>query len=119
MALAVDPWGNLYAGGDFTEAGGKVSYYIAKCILPKDNSITTTTTTIGCPATQVLGSDNPDLKSLRHFRDNRLAKSFWGMKLIRIYYDNAGGINAALERSPALRAYALGMIEALAPMMKR
>jgi hypothetical protein len=118
-ALAIDASGNLYAGGDFTEAGGKASYYIAKCILPKDNSTTTTTTTTPCPAEQVLGADNPDLESLRHFRDSTLANSFWGVKFIQIYYNNTGGINAALERSPALRAYARRLLETLAPMMKR
>jgi hypothetical protein len=118
-ALAVDASGNLYAGGDFTEVGGKASYYIAKCILPQDNSTSTTTTTIGCPATQVLGADNPDLESLRHFRDSTLANSLWGVKLIEIYYNNAGGINTALERSPVLREYACRLLETLAPMMKR
>jgi hypothetical protein len=118
-ALAIDASGNLYAGGDFTQAGGKTSYYIAQCILPKDTGTATTTTTIGCPATQVLGADNPNLERFRHFRDSTLAGSLWGMKLIQIYYDNAGGINAALERSPELRAYARRLLEAIAPMMKR
>ena len=34
-ALAVDASGNLYAGGDFTTAGDKVSPYIARCNIPE------------------------------------------------------------------------------------
>ena len=34
-ALAVDASGTLYAGGDFTTAGDKVSPYIARCNIPE------------------------------------------------------------------------------------
>ena len=79
----------------------------------------TTTTTTACPATQVLGADNPQLQNLRDFRDSKLVQSAIGRKVIQIYYNNAESINAALERSPALRAIASKALEAIAPMVGR
>lgn len=77
----------------------------------------TTTTTTACPATRVLGADNPQLENLYHFRDSSLAKSTLGRKVIAIYYNNAASINAAFENSPALRAAAKRVLEAIAPMV--
>jgi len=65
----------------------------------------------------VLGKDNPKLENLRSFRDNTLAKNTVGRKLIAIYYNNSESINAALNRSPALRAIAKNMLEVIAPMV--
>jgi hypothetical protein len=77
---------------------------------------TTTTTIAGpCPATQVLGADNPKLDNLRALRDSRLAQSAVGRRIIGIYYSNAASINAALERSPLLQAAARKILEAIAP----
>jgi hypothetical protein len=80
---------------------------------------TTTTTVSGktCPAQKVLGSDNPKLENLRDFRDNKLAQSVVGRRIISIYYNNAESINAVLERSPALRAVTRRVLEMLAPMV--
>jgi C1A family cysteine protease len=81
---------------------------------------TTTTTTTGiCPAKKVLGADNPKLENLRNFRDSRLTNSSVGRKVIQIYYNNAYSINAALERSPALRAATRRVLEAIAPVVGR
>jgi C1A family cysteine protease len=80
---------------------------------------TTTTTGGGCPAKKVLGADNPKLENLRDFRDSSLAQSAVGRKAIQIYYTNAGSINAALDRSPALRAAARSVLEVIAPMAGR
>ena len=82
----------------------------------------TTTTTIlvpggSCPAAYALGQDHPYLEKLRAFRDGPLAHSAPGRRIIRIYYDNAGSINAALERSSALRSAARGFFEAAALLM--
>lgn len=78
----------------------------------------TTTTTIGpCPAQKVLGEDNPKLENLRAFRDSKLTNSTAGRTFIQIYYNNAGSINAALERSPDLQAVARRILEAIAPML--
>jgi hypothetical protein len=70
-----------------------------------------------CPATKVLGSDNPQLENLRFFRDSKLSKSYIGRRIIGIYYNNADSINVALESSPALRAVARRVLEVIAPMV--
>ena len=79
-----------------------------------------TTTTVGtyglCPAQKVLGADNPKLENLRAFRDGLLAQSKVGRRITQIYYDNADSINAAFERSPALRAVAQKLFEAAASL---
>ena len=80
-------------------------------------SIGGTTTTTVCPATRVLGTDNPKLENLRDFRDTGLTRSRIGRRIIQLYYNNAATINAALERSPALRAVARRVLEVLAPMV--
>ncbi len=92
-------------------------------------AVTTTTTTIGgttttttvsgkpCPAKKALGENNPNLDNLRDFRDSKLAQSAVGRKVIQIYYNNADSINAALERSPALRAATRRVLETIAPMV--
>jgi hypothetical protein len=67
----------------------------------------------------VLGADNQKLENLRDFRDSKLAQSTVGQKFIQIYYDNADSINAALERSPALRVFTRRMLEVIAPMVGR
>jgi hypothetical protein len=87
-------------------------------------SVKTTTTTVPstttsiipapCPAETVLGQDSPDLISLRAFRDGPLTRSAVGRRLTQIYYNNAASIDAALERSPALRAAARYLFEAIA-----
>lgn len=76
---------------------------------------TTTTTAPGglCPAKKVLGEDNPKLENLRALRDGRLAQSAVGRRLIQIYYTNADSITAAIDRSPALRAAARRVLEAI------
>ena len=81
---------------------------------------TTTTTTGGgkpCPAKQVLGADNPKLEQIRDFRNSKLTKSAIGRKVIQIYYNNADSINAALDRSPALKAVTRRVLEVIAPMV--
>ena len=59
------------------------------------------------------------LENLRAFRDSRLAHSAMGRKVIRIYYNNAESINAALERSPALRAVTRRVLETIALLVRR
>ena len=82
---------------------------------------TTTTTVAGgpCPATKVLGANNPKLQNLRDFRDSGLAKSAIGRMAVKTYYNSAAFINAAIERSPALKAFAAKMLEIVAPLVVR
>jgi len=61
-----------------------------------------------CPVAGAFGKDNPDLDNLRAFRDNTLAQSAIGCKVIDVYYANAGSINAALNRSAVLRPRPVG-----------
>jgi len=72
-----------------------------------------------CPATKALGQGSPQLDNLRDFRDSRLAQSALGRKVIQIYYDNAGSITAALDRSPALQAFTKNALEMIAPLLER
>jgi hypothetical protein len=84
-----------------------------------DEPIPTTTTTVfkgPCPAQKVLGENNPKLDNLRALRDGTLARSAVGRSLILLYYNHAGSINAALDRSPALRAAARRALDAVASM---
>ena len=76
-------------------------------------------TTIGapCPATKMLGADNPKLESLRTFRDSKLAQSALGRKVIQMYYTNSGSINDTLDRNPVLQALARRMLEMIAPLV--
>ena len=66
-----------------------------------------------------MGDANPKLEQIRNFRDSSLAQSSVGRKIIQIYYNNADSINAALERSPALRAATRKVLEIIAPMLGR
>ena len=72
-----------------------------------------------CPLVNLLGENNPDLATMRSFRDTTLAKNAIGRKIISIYYNNADSINAALENSPPLRAFTREALETIAPMMER
>jgi hypothetical protein len=65
----------------------------------------------------VLGADNPKLQNLRSFRDSKLTQSAIGRKVIQIYYNNADNINAALDKSPALREAARRVLEVIAPIV--
>jgi hypothetical protein len=78
---------------------------------------TTTAWGVDCPVQKVLGEDNPDLESLRDFRDRILAQSALGRRIIEIYYNNAGNINEALDSNPALREIARKVLEMIAPMV--
>jgi len=82
-------------------------------------STTTTTVSGPCPAAQVLGEDNPTLENLRTFRDDMLAKSALGRRIINIYYSNTDSINDALERSPALRDLTRRVLELIAPAAEK
>jgi len=99
------------------------AYLVAETAPASTTSTISTTTSVPgdgpCAATQVLGADNPELENLRAFRDSTLAQSPVGRKILRIYYNNAGSINAAFERSPALRAAARRVLAVLAPMAGR
>jgi len=84
-------------------------------------SIGATTTMPGknCPISKSLGDNDPNIERFRDFRDVTLAQSAIGRRIIDIYYNNADSVNAALERSPALRALTRQVLEVIAPMVGR
>lgn len=80
-----------------------------------------TTTTIpdnkNCPLIKTLGDGNPTLEKFRTFRDSQLSQSAVGRRIIRIYYNNAGSLSAALDRSPLLRGLTRRFFNALSSRM--
>jgi hypothetical protein len=97
----------LYSGGHGTSTTTTAS-----------SSTTTIIISIACPAETVLGPEHPDIVSLRAFRDGPLARSAVGRRITQIYYNNAESIDAALEKSPALRAAARKLLEAIAALAR-
>lgn len=81
-------------------------------------SSTTTTISVPCPVETLLGQDNPDLESLRDFRDGPLARSAAGRRLTGLFYAHAESINAALTRSPAMQTAARKFFELIALMVR-
>ena len=75
--------------------------------------------TSSCPASKVLGAEDPGLVQLRAFRDTVLAKSALGRRIITSYYGNENAINAALEKSPALKAAAYKALQTFIPVLEK
>lgn len=71
----------------------------------------------GCPAATVLGAEDARLAKLRDFRDEVLAKSALGKKIISVYYNNADAISEALDSSPTLKAVSLKALESFLPVL--
>jgi len=65
-----------------------------------------------CAATYLLGSKDPRLDTLRRFRDEALAVSPAGRKLIDAYYKNSESINAFLVDNPNTNAIAKQILNA-------
>ncbi len=70
-----------------------------------------------CPASQILGSNNPRLDKLRRFRDNVLAETTAGRKLIGLYYSNEKIINDILGTSPLLKKSAAKILVAIIDLL--
>jgi hypothetical protein len=70
-----------------------------------------------CPFVNLLGDGYPNLANLRSFRDKTLIKNTIGRKIVAIYYNNVDSVNAALDRSPFLRAVTRRVLEVIAPMV--
>jgi hypothetical protein len=69
-----------------------------------------------CPATQLLGEEDPRLETLTRFRDTVLAKSALGRKFIRMYYDKADSVNAVLENHPKLKSFSYRALASFIPI---
>jgi hypothetical protein len=68
-----------------------------------------------CPATELLGNNNPQLDTLREFRDEILAKTSGGDCFIKMYYKLGPLFAKACEKNPVLKASAVKMIEICLP----
>ena len=59
-----------------------------------------------CYSSTALGPDAPELSTLRNFRDEVLAESDTGKKLVDLYYRYSPALISLLEINPGLRDYA-------------
>ncbi len=82
-------------------------------------STTSTPTGAPCPAQNLLGEDTQSLEKLRTLRDGPLANSAAGRMVTHMYYKNADSINAAIDRSPALQAFARKFFKTVASQMQK
>ena len=71
-----------------------------------------------CVAAYLLGADDPRLDILRQFRDEKLANSAAGKKLIKLYYDKSAGIIAICEKDPAAKQVLRQMLESGIPVIE-
>jgi hypothetical protein len=68
-----------------------------------------------CPAAFLLGKESPRLGALRKFRDNVLAGSQVGNKMIELYYKNGARIIGIMEKMPVLKKSAKVFLETIIP----
>jgi len=71
-----------------------------------------------CAASAVLGSDNPQLGSLRLLRDEVLSKSPAGRQIIKLYYAASNQMTAAINSNPALKKSARQALESILPAIE-
>ena len=64
-----------------------------------------------CTITFLLGEDDPRVDTIRQFRDEILAESSAGRKLIDTYYRNTSMMVEILDKSPAGKAFAKKVLE--------
>jgi hypothetical protein len=84
--------------------------------------ISTTTTTVKntlCAASQMLGEENPQLDTLRVFRDTAMARSMKGRIYTRLYYQYSGQVSDILEADPELKAQATALLVSILPAVER
>jgi hypothetical protein len=72
-----------------------------------------------CIATTLLGDSDPRLDTIRQFRDEVLAVSTVGGKLIEYYYKNGDYINTILDKNPIIKKSAKKLLELLVPIMEK
>ncbi len=64
-----------------------------------------------CESEDLLGADHPGLDILRQFRDEVLARSVKGSRLIRAYYRYGDVLIEAFEENPAIEVFATELLE--------
>lgn len=73
----------------------------------------------GCPVVSLLGEKSQQLISLRRFRDEILAKSKAGKRLIGYYYLHADTITNTFDHHPTVRGSARRVLESLVPILDK
>ena len=71
-----------------------------------------------CSATALLGDDDPRLDTLRQFRDEKLATSILGSKMIELYYEKSRDIIDMCKQSPAVKWFFKNMLERMIPVIE-
>ncbi|MCP4716169.1 MAG: hypothetical protein GY868_13715, partial [Deltaproteobacteria bacterium] len=66
-----------------------------------------------CAAAHVMGKANPNLNILRAFRDDILAKSAIGSKLIKVYYTAGDAMIGYLDKHPRAKKAAANLLNRL------
>jgi hypothetical protein len=70
-----------------------------------------------CPSIYLLGNNNPRIAALRNFRDQVLAKSVAGIKLINLYYTNGEKIVNLLDNHSLIKAAAEKLLNLTIPFI--
>jgi hypothetical protein len=71
-----------------------------------------------CAASYLLGADDSRLDILRQFRDEKLAESSAGKRLIKLYYDKSDDIIAICEKDPAAKQVLKQVLESAIPALE-
>ena len=71
-----------------------------------------------CSAGSLLGGEDPQIETIRRFRDKVLARSTIGRKLIDLYYTNGERIIKIFDKNPVLKKSAKKLLEFLVPAME-
>ena len=73
----------------------------------------------GCPVVSLLGEKSQQVISLRRFRDEILAKSKTGKRLIGHYYLHADTITNTFDHHPTVRGFARRVLKSLVPILDK
>jgi hypothetical protein len=73
----------------------------------------------GCALSYLLGENDPRLDTLTRFRDEVLAHSKIGCKIIGIYYDNEGKMIEVFGNNPDLKKNTKNLIEFIMPAIEK
>ncbi len=72
----------------------------------------------GCPASQILGSDDERIPALRAFRDQVMTQSAVGRACISMYYAEEATWNKLLTENPLIRQMAHDCLVAILPLIQ-
>ena len=70
-----------------------------------------------CPVTYLLGDNDPRVTAIRRFRDQVLAGSKTGRKMVELYYNNGEKVVALFMNHPLIKDAARTIVCYLTPVM--